>query len=122
MGLDSSPKHISAASGWTNISSHMVSTRGAPNLSSVVFIGEEGWLSRGVIIRHFTGGAWQADQTYATDGYNAIGFADGVNGWAVGDTGIIIHTVTGGKYDGNPGTGWIGQSNPAQGITLNDIP
>jgi len=242
MGLDRSLKHVSAASSWVDLSSHVVSTRGTPNYSSIVFIGEEGWIGSGnfpeiyhtrdggatfevqtlpteinalamrsltegyaggqngriyhttdggaswqslgttgnpvrglscppsgaacysvgdhgsanlitgagltllntglvsnlrsvhfpinsdegwlcggVIIRHFTGGAWQADQTYATNGYNAIGFADGVNGWVVGDTGIIIHTVTGGKYDGNPGNGWIGQSNPAQGITLNDI-
>jgi photosystem II stability/assembly factor-like uncharacterized protein len=243
MGLTSSSRPVAAATGWTDISSHVVSTRGTPNFTSVVFIGEEGWIGSGnfpeiyytqdggatfevqtlpteinalamrsltegyaggqngriyrttdggenwqslgttgnpvrslscppngaacysvgdhgsatiitgtvltalttglvsnlrsvhfpfnsdegwlcggAIIRHFTGGAWQADQTYPTLGYNAIGFADAAHGWALGDTGIIIHTVTGGKFDGNPGTGWLGPLTPPQTtLTLNGI-
>lgn len=92
------------------------------NLRSVHFPvnSDEGWLCGGVIIRHFTGGVWNGDQTYPTLGYNAIGFANSVNGWAVGDTGTIIHTITGGQYDGNPATGWQGQASPVQS-TLNGI-
>lgn len=95
----------------------------ASNLYSVHFpiTSDEGWLCGGPIIRHFTGGAWQADQTYPTKYYAAIGFADSLHGWAIGDGGEIIRTITGGISDGNPWTGWQSSPNPAQGATLSGV-
>lgn len=86
----------------------------ATHLSSVHFPvnSDEGWLCGGAIIRHFVDGAWQGDQTYTTNGYNAIAFADNLNGWAVGDEGVIVHTTTGGKVDGTHVYGWYIQIEP----------
>lgn len=95
----------------------------ASNLYSVHFPvdSNEGWLCGGAIIRHFTGGAWQADQTYPTKYYGAIGFADSLHGWAVGDGGEIIHTITGGISDGNPSAGWQQLPDPPLGAILNGV-
>ena len=84
------------------------------NLRSVHFPvdSNEGWFCGSGIIRHFVGGAWQADQGYANNGYNAIAFSDNLNGWAVGDEGVIVHTTTGGKVDGTHVSGWYVQIEP----------
>jgi len=89
----------------------------ASNLRSVSFpTATEEWLCGGAIIRHFANGAWIADQTYPTNGYNGICFVNNTTGWAVGDNGVIIHTTD--------GRNWFPQTNPdAQSPkrTLNDV-
>ncbi len=53
----------------------------------------------------YTNDAWGgAPQSYPSGGYNAICFADSQQGWAVGDSGIIIHT--------DNGWVWTEQTNP----------
>ena len=81
---------------------------GVPDdLSSISFPvnSTEGWVCGGSIIRHYTGGAWVGDQFKPSGGYNAIYMVDTLNGWAVGDNGIIIHTT-----DGHI---WTAQTNPS---------
>ena len=89
----------------------------ASNLRSVSFpTVTEGWLCGGAIIRHFANGAWIADQTYTTNGYNGICFVNNTTGWAVGDNGVIIHTTD--------GKNWVGLTNPdtqSPKRTLNDV-
>lgn len=96
------------------------------NLHSVHFPidSNEGWLCGGAIIRHFTGGAWPGDQTYQTNGYHAIAFHDLLNGWAVGDNGVIANTIDGGKVGLSPLAGWHLQTNPDSNFpqrTLNGL-
>ncbi|HEY3343890.1 MAG TPA: YCF48-related protein [Anaerolineaceae bacterium] len=98
----------------------------ATHLDSVSFPVDstEGWLCGGGIIRHFIDGAWQADQTYPNNGYNAIAFGDHLNGWAVGDEGVIAHTTDGGKTDGSLSSAWHTETNPdprSPRPTLNDV-
>ena len=80
---------------------------GVPDhLSSITFPinSSEGWVCGGSIIRHFTAGAWVGDQFRPSGGYNAIYMVDTLNGWSVGDYGIIIHTTD--------GQNWFEQTNP----------
>jgi len=56
---------------------------------------EEGWVCGGSIIRHFFNDVWNGDKDYPSGGYNGIYMVDTLNGWAVGDKGIIIHTEDG---------------------------
>ncbi|PKN97206.1 MAG: hypothetical protein CVU43_17580 [Chloroflexi bacterium HGW-Chloroflexi-5] len=56
----------------------------------------EGWVCGGSIIRHYIHETWTAaDQDYPSGGYNAIYMVDSLNGWIVGDGGIIAHTSDG---------------------------
>jgi photosystem II stability/assembly factor-like uncharacterized protein len=65
----------------------------------------EGWVCGGSIIRHFINGTWTAaDQDYPSGGYNAIYMVDSLNGWVVGDGGIIALTTD--------GKNWFEQTNP----------
>ncbi len=67
------------------------------NLYSISFPvnSSEGWVCGGDLIRHYTSSSWTGDQDYPSGAYNAIHFVDNNNGWAVGDSGIIIHTNDG---------------------------
>ena len=89
---------------------------GNPTLTSIVFpVSTEGWVCGGNTIRH-KNGTWLADQFYdAGNSYNSIHFVDNSNGWAVGNGGVIIHTVD--------GIHWNGQINPdtISGRDLNDV-
>lgn len=65
----------------------------------------EGWVCGGSIILHYYNGEWTADQSYPYGGYNAIYFINNtLNGWAVGDNGMIIKTTD--------GQSWVQQQNP----------
>jgi photosystem II stability/assembly factor-like uncharacterized protein len=101
------------STGITNLPTGVTTT----NLKSISFpTATEGWLCGGAIIRHFTNGAWNGDQTYPTNGYNGICFVNNTNGWAVGDNGVIIHTTD--------GKNWFPQTNPdtqSPNRTLNDV-
>jgi photosystem II stability/assembly factor-like uncharacterized protein len=64
----------------------------------------EGWVCGGSIIRHYIHEIWTAaDQDYPSGGYNAIFMVDSLNGWVVGDGGIIAHT--------SDGKNWFEQTN-----------
>ncbi len=61
----------------------------------------------GSIISTYANGIWGgAPNSYPSGGYNAIYMVDTLNGWAVGDGGIIIHTSN--------GLEWFEQTNPNQ--------
>ncbi len=65
----------------------------------------EGWVCGGSIIRHYINETWTAyDQDYPSGGYNEIYMFDSLNGWIVGDGGIIAHTTD--------GKNWFEQTNP----------
>ena len=89
------------SSGITKMTSNTVS-----NMASITFPSvAEGWCCGGNAIRHYTDGAWTADQSYPSGGYNSIYFVPGTTqGWCVGDTGRIIHTTD--------GLSWRIQTNP----------
>jgi photosystem II stability/assembly factor-like uncharacterized protein len=73
----------------------------------------EGWVCGGSIIRHYIHEAWTAaDQDYPSGGYNAIYMVDSLNGWIVGDGGIIAHT--------SDGKNWFEQTNTST-KTLFDV-
>ncbi|MDP8204434.1 MAG: YCF48-related protein [Candidatus Tenebribacter mawsonii] len=76
---------------------------------------QEGWVCGGSILRHFINGNWTAaDQDYPSGGYNAIYMVNSINGWIVGDGGIIAHT--------EDGKNWFEQTNPdSQTRTLFDV-
>jgi len=75
---------------------------------------EEGWVCGGDVIRHFTNGIWSGDQNMPSGGYNAIYMVDSLNGWIVGDGGIIAHTEN--------GWNWVEQTNPdPDSQTLYDV-
>ena len=77
------------------------------NLYSISFPvnSEEGWVCGGSIILTYANGIWGgAPNNYPSGGYNAIHMVDTLNGWAVGDGGIIIHT--------GDGHNWFEQTNP----------
>ncbi len=75
---------------------------------------EEGWACGGSIIRHFFNNEWIGDQFRPAGGYNAIYMVDSLNGWVVGDGGIIAHT--------EDGKNWFEQVNPdTQTRTLFDV-
>jgi len=75
----------------------------------------EGWVCGGSIIRHYIHETWTAaDQDYPSGGYNAIYMVDSLNGWIVGDEGIIAHTAD--------GKNWFEQTNPdPENQTLYDV-
>ncbi len=88
------------SSGVTQMISNLVSNMQAINFSTA----NEGWVCGENAIRHYTGGAWTADQSYPTGGYNSIYFVPGTTqGWCVGG-GAILHTIDG--YH------WQPQTNP----------
>jgi len=76
------------------------------NLSSISFpiSSEEGWVCGGDVLRHYKNSVWNGDQDYPSGGYNAIYMVDSLNGWIVGDGGIIAHT--------EDGHNWFEQTNP----------
>ena len=65
---------------------------------------EEGWVCGGDAIRHYKNSVWNGDKDYPSGGYNAIYMVDSLNGWTVGDYGIIAHT--------EDGHNWFEQINP----------
>ena len=86
------------------------------NLSSISFpiSSEEGWVCGGDVIRHYKNSLWNGDQDMPSGGYNAIYMVDSLDGWVVGDGGIIAHT--------EDGHNWFEQTNPdPQTRTLYDI-
>jgi len=86
------------------------------SLASITFpSATEGWCCGENAIRHYTNGAWTADQSYASGGYNSIYFVPGTTqGWCVGDTGRILHTTD--------GMSWQIQTNPdTTEYTLHDV-
>ena len=89
------------SSGITKMTSNLVS-----NMASITFpSAAEGWVCGENTIRHYTDGAWTADQSYPSGGYNSIYFVPGTTqGWCVGDTGRILHTTD--------GMSWQIQTNP----------
>jgi photosystem II stability/assembly factor-like uncharacterized protein len=65
---------------------------------------EEGWVCGGDVMRHYVHEIWTAaDQDYPSGGFNAIFMVDSLNGWIVGDGGIIAHT--------SDGKNWFEQTN-----------
>ena len=76
------------------------------NLYSISFPvnSEEGWVCGGDVIRHYANNTWNGDQDYPSGGYNAIYMFDALNGWVVGDGGIIAYT--------EDGMNWFEQTNP----------
>ena len=75
---------------------------------------EEGWVCGGSVLLHFFNNEWLGDQLRPAGGYNAICMVDTLNGWEVGDNGIIIHTSNGWE--------WFEQTNPdPQSRTFFDI-
>ena len=71
------------------------------NLGSISFPinSEEGWVCGGSVIRHYA-------NNMPSGGYNAIYMVNSLNGWVVGDGGIIAHTIN--------GHNWFEQTNPNQ--------
>jgi photosystem II stability/assembly factor-like uncharacterized protein len=63
---------------------------------------EEGWVIGSNKIFHKISGEWIADQNYNPGYYNSIYFIDNLNGWAVGNAGVIIHT--------SDGKNWVNQT------------
>ena len=75
---------------------------------------EEGWVCGGSVIRHYKNNIWNADQDMPPGGFNAIYMIDTLNGWIVGDKGIIAHTTD--------GHNWFEQTNPdPENRTLYDV-
>jgi len=64
---------------------------------------EEGWVCGGSVIRHYKNSIWNGDQDMPSGGYNAIFMVDSLNGWVVGDGGVIAHT--------SDGKNWFEQTN-----------
>ena len=93
--------HAITSSGVTKMTSNING-----NLYSISFPvnSEEGWVCGGSVIRHYINNVWSGDQDMPSGGYNAIYMVDNLNGWAVGDGGIIIHT--------GDGHNWFEQTNP----------
>ena len=93
--------HAITSSGVTKMTSNVNGV-----LSSISFPvnSEEGWVCGGSLILHFINDAWVGDQFRPSGGYNAIYMSDSLNGWAVGDVGIIIQT--------KDGVNWSKQTNP----------
>jgi photosystem II stability/assembly factor-like uncharacterized protein len=99
------------STGVTKMTSNI---NGSLNTISFPVNSEEGWVCGGSIILHFFNDTWIADQVRPSGGYNAIYMVDTLNGWAVGDNGIIIHT--------EDGHNWVEQTNPdTEGRTFFDI-
>jgi len=76
------------------------------HLTSITFpvTSEEGWVCGGSVIRHYKNSVWNGDQNMPSGGYNAMFMLDNLNGWIVGDGGIIAQTENG--WD------WTEQINP----------
>lgn len=84
----------------------MPSNAGTTNLQSICFPDStDGWVCGESLILHFDDEIWNADQLYPSGYYSSIYFTNNTLGWAVGDNGLIIHTING-------GTNWFTQVNP----------
>lgn len=93
------PAHGAAAGPtWMGLSSHVVSTRGTPNFSSFVFIGQEGWIGSGnfpEIYHTRDGGATFEVQTIASEVYG-LAMRSLTEGYSGGQDGDIYRTTDGG--------------------------
>lgn len=70
------------------------------NLTSISFIGENGWISgwTGVILHSNDGGqTWSRQITRVLQGLDCVYFVDENHGWAVGWVGTILRTTDGGR-------------------------
>lgn len=70
------------------------------HLTSVHFIGEEGWVAGwgGILLYSKDGGkTWTRQVTDTSNALESVYFADRSHGWAVGWVGTIIRTVDGGE-------------------------
>jgi len=88
----------------TGVTKMTSNVNGHLNSISFPINSEEGWVCGGDVIRHYKSNIWNGDQDYPSGGYNAIFMLDNLNGWIVGDGGIIAHTEN--------GWNWSEQINP----------
>lgn len=75
-----------------------MSTGVVSNLKSITFPGSQGWVCGEDVIEHYNS-TWLFDQSYPQENYNGIFMINNTTGWAVGDSGVIIHTTDGINWD-----------------------
>ncbi len=70
----------------------------APLKNLIITVGANGEIHRS----DDTGATWIKQPSGVTGDLHSVFFLDSVNGWAVGDNGVILHTTTGGFPNGVP--------------------